>query len=143
MGAVKTVSHQVTPPLLNSNRLHISGQPDNQLGVNIVAIQGKTPADLCQSSSAWRSLSCARNTVAEIPAHRFEQSAAHGALYGHFVDGHHTPESTLEKPRVLSFGWCAGAELFDPQLFSMSITEVCTKQAQTVALTLVLSGTSY
>jgi acyl carrier protein len=92
-------SHKLTAPLLNSNHLHVCEQSRNQLGVNIVAAQGKTPADLCHSSSAWLSLSCARDSIAKIPAHRFEQSATHDAVYGHFVNGHHTPES-VEDPHV-------------------------------------------
>ena len=93
-------SHELAPPLLNSNHFHVSEQSHRQLGVNVVAVQGKTPADSYESSSAWTSLSCARDTITTIPARRFEQSAAHGALYGHFVHGDHTPECTLENSHV-------------------------------------------
>ena len=98
--AGKTLSHKLPPPVLNSNHFHVSEQSHGQLGVNVVAVQGKTPADLCQSSSAWTSLSCARDSITKIPAHRFEQSATHGALYGHFVDGDHTHERILENSHV-------------------------------------------
>ena len=125
--AGKILSHKLTPPVLNSNQFHISKQPHTQLGVNVVAVHGKTPADLCQSSSTWTSLSCALNAITKIPACRFEQSAAHGALYGHFVDGHHAPAREFTD---FSFAWCAGAELFDPQLFTISTAEVCTNKAK-------------
>ena len=88
--ADKPTFHQTLVIPSNSNHLSITEQSCSQAGVSIAAMQGKTPADLCRPSSAWASLVCAHNTVSKIPACRFEQDAAHGALYGHFVDGHHT-----------------------------------------------------
>ena len=89
--ASTALAHKLaTPPFLTYTQFHIAEQSHDKLGVHIVAVQGKTPADLSHSSSAWNSLSCAHDTITKIPARRFEQSFAHGALYGHFVDGHHT-----------------------------------------------------
>ena len=87
---VKTSSHHELATLAKCNDLQVSGQCCNQPGVSIVAMQGKTPAVLCQTSSTWVSLACAHDTTATIPSCRFEQDAACGPLHGHFVNGHHS-----------------------------------------------------
>ena len=90
--------HHAPNTSLLPNHLGFCEQSHSKQDVSIAAVQCKTPADVHQASSVWASFTSTRDTVAKIPAHRFEQSNAHGALYGHFVNGHHTPGSMLENP---------------------------------------------